>query len=209
MTEKIHPSWRPLFDRYTFDFDLIYPVGEFIYPPQSQLFRIFELSVFDIRVVLLGQDPYHEPEQAHGFAFSVSDHVKIPPSLRNIFKELLLEYPHRNYNFPNGNLEQWVYREGIFLLNASLCVKKGCAGSHMKMWEDFTNNVIKYICENNTTCVFLLLGNFAIKKSHLISNKMRVVTEKHPSPLSRGFIGSNVFTRVENALGKAVNWSTI
>ena len=148
MTDKIHPSWKPLFDTYSFDFDVIYKdehIGDIIYPPQSQLFRIFELNVLDIQVVLLGQDPYHEPGQAHGFAFSVPDGVKIPPSLRNIYKELLLEFPERNYHFLNGNLEQWVYREGIFLLNASLCVKKGTAGSHMKMWEEFTNDVIKYI----------------------------------------------------------------
>ena len=209
MTDKIHPSWKPLFDTYSFDFEVIYKNDheDIIYPPQSQLFRIFEMNVLDIQVVLLGQDPYHEPGQAHGFAFSVPDGVKIPPSLRNIYKELLLEFPERNYQFLSGNLEQWVYREGIFLLNTSLCVKKGTAGSHMKMWEEFTNDVIKYICEKNSTCIFLLLGNFAIKKSEFIQDKTRIITEKHPSPLARGFIGSNVFIRVENALGKEINWS--
>ena len=207
--DKIHKSWKPLFDTYSFDFEVIYKNDheDIIYPPQSQLFRIFEMNVLDIQVVLLGQDPYHEPGQAHGFAFSVPDGVKIPPSLRNIYKELLLEFPERNYQFLSGNLEQWVYREGIFLLNTSLCVKKGTAGSHMKMWEEFTNDVIKYICEKNSTCIFLLLGNFDIKKSEFIQDKTRIITEKHPSPLARGFIGSNVFIRVENALGKEINWS--
>jgi uracil-DNA glycosylase len=204
---NIHPSWIPLFNQYEFDFNEIYPPNETVYPPIFDLFKIFQINVTDIRIVLLGQDPYHGPDQAHGFSFSVPNNIKIPPSLRNIYKELLLEFPERNYKFLNGNLEQWVYREKIFLLNSALSVKRGEPGSHMQMWEEFTNDVIKFISNHNDKCVFLLLGNFAKSKEVFITNKLRIVAEKHPSPLARGFIGSNVFKRVEDALGEQINWS--
>jgi uracil-DNA glycosylase len=165
------------------------------------------MDVKEIRIVCLGQDPYHGPNQAHGLSFSVPDNEKIPPSLKNIFKELILEFPERNYDFKTGNLEQWFKREKIFLLNSSLTVQKGQAGSDMSIWEDFTNEVIKFISEQNNECVFLLLGNYAKSKSVFIKNKSKIVTEKHPSPLARGFMGSKVFERVENVLRQRVNWS--
>jgi len=203
----IHDSWKTIFNKYDFDLDKIYEDGE-VYPPKHLVFRVFEMDVKEIRIVCIGQDCYHGPNQAHGLSFSVPNGEKIPPSLKNIFKELNLEFPERNYNFTSGNLKQWFKREKIFLLNSSLTVQKSKPGSHMKIWEDFTNEVIKFISEQNNKCVFLLLGNYAKSKSVFIKNNSKIVTEKHPSPLARGFIGSNVFKKVETVLGCQVNWST-
>lgn len=204
---EIHDSWTNLFNRYEIDVDEIYGMGE-VYPPKECIFKVFEMDVKDIRILLLGQDPYHGPNQAHGLSFSVPDSEKIPPSLKNIFKELNLEFPERNYKFTTGNLEQWFKREKIFLLNSSLTVQKGKAGSDMSIWEEFTNDVIKFISEQNNDCVFLLLGNYAKSKQNFIKNQSKIVTEVHPSPLARGFVGSNVFKRVESILQEEVNWST-
>lgn len=201
-----HDSWKKLFNEYVIDINEIYENGE-VYPPKDMVFRIFQMDVKDIRIVLLGQDPYHGPNQAHGLSFSVPDGEKIPPSLRNIFKELNLEFPERDYSFKSGNLEKWFTREKIFLLNSSLTVLKGKAGSHMSIWEEFTNDVIKFISEQNDNCVFLLLGNYAKSKNKFIKNKDKIVTEVHPSPLARGFVGSNVFKRVETVLGQEIDWS--
>lgn len=203
---EIHNSWTKLFNKYDINLDEIYENGE-VYPPKELVFRVFQMDVKDIRVVLLGQDPYHGQNQAHGLSFSVPDSEKVPPSLKNIFKELKLEFPERNYNFSSGNLEQWFTREKIFLLNSSLTVQKGKAGSDIKKWEKFTDEVIKFISEQNDNCVFLLLGNYAKSKHVFIKNKSKIVTEVHPSPLARGFVGSNVFKRVETALGYEINWS--
>jgi uracil-DNA glycosylase len=203
---EIHDSWTNLFNQYDINIDDIYEGGE-VYPPKNLVFTVFKMDVKDIRIVLLGQDPYHRPKQAHGLSFSVPDSEKIPPSLKNIFKELILEFPERNYNFKSGNLEKWFTREKIFLLNSSLTVKEGKPGSHMKKWEAFTNDVIKFISEQNEDCVFLLLGNYAKSKNKFIKNKDKIVTEVHPSPLARGFVGSNVFKRVEDVLGKELDWS--
>lgn len=199
-----HPSWKPLFDTYEFDLDALY--AEPTYPPRADLFRVFQLPVKEIRVVLLGQDPYHGPEQAHGLSFSVPHGVAIPPSLRNIFKELVTEFPERAYTFPHGNLESWLSREKIFLLNCSLSVRPGQAGSHMNLWEEFTDDVIRFIDAHNPSCVFLLLGNFAKGKTVHITKKERIVTGVHPSPLAHGFLGSGVFKRVETVLKQAIDW---
>jgi len=203
---EIHNSWNSLFNQYNINIDEIYEIGE-VYPPKELVFRVFQMDVKDIRILLLGQDPYHGPKQANGLSFSVPDGEKIPPSLKNIYKELNLNFPERNYTFTSGNLEQWFNREKIFLLNSSLTVEKGKAGSHMKKWEAFTNDVIKFISEQNDNCLFLLLGNYAKSKSVFIKNKSKIVTEVHPSPLARGFVGSNVFKRVETVLECDVNWS--
>jgi len=206
---EIHDSWLPIFSKYSFSIlDTIYENNE-VYPSRELVFRVFEMDVKEIRICLVGQDCYHGPNQAHGLSFSVPTNQKIPPSLRNIFKELKLEFPDRNYNFTSGNLEQWFYREKIFLLNSSLTVEKGKAGSHMNIWTKFTDDIIKFISENNPNCVFLLLGNYAKLKTPLIQNKDKIVSEVHPSPLAKGFIGSNVFQRVEKVLGKEVNWSNV
>jgi uracil-DNA glycosylase len=203
---EIHNSWNNLFNQYDINIDEIYEIGE-VYPAKELVFRVFQMDVKDIRILLLGQDPYHGPKQAHGLSFSVPDGEKIPPSLKNMYKELKLNFPGRNYTFTSGNLEKWFNREKIFLLNSSLTVEKGKAGSHMKKWEAFTNDVIKFISEQNDNCVFLLLGNYAKSKKIFIENKSKIVTEVHPSPLARGFVGSNVFKRVETVLEYEVNWS--
>lgn len=205
-----HNTWKPIFDQYDFDLDDIYDVE--VYPPRHQIFRAFQIPVQEIKVVLLGQDPYHGPGQADGLSFSVPVGTAIPPSLLNIFKELKRCFPERNYTFPSGNLDEWLTREKIFLCNTSLTVEKGKPGSHMDLWKEFTDEIIQYIDKHNKTCVFLLLGNFAKSKASLISKKDRIVTEIHPSPLAAAssqnkFVGSGVFQRVEKVLGTPVNWS--
>ena len=201
----VHSTWKPLFEQYEFDLDDI--CSSEVYPPREQVFRVFHLPVHEIRIVLLGQDPYHGPGQAHGLSFSVPDGIPVPPSLQNIYKELQRSFPDRHYKFLSGNLEQWLVREKIFLCNASLTVEQGKPGSHIAIWKDFTDDVIQYIDKHNSKCVFLLLGNFAKSKASLITQKHRIVMEVHPSPLARGFVGSNVFQRVEKVLGQTVNWS--
>ena len=208
----MNESWKPFFDKFesTPNINALYSSGEKpVYPEKENVYRIFEMDVKKIKVVLLGQDPYHGKDQAHGLSFSVPTGVKIPPSLKNIFKELQNEFPERNYNFVSGNLEQWFYREKIFLLNASLTVVEGKAGSHMKQWESFTNGVIDFISAQNPSCVFLLLGNFAKAKEKYILNKGNIINGVHPSPLSahNGFFHSNIFIKVETLLNEKIDWS--
>jgi uracil-DNA glycosylase len=202
-----HESWDELFNQYEFDLDILYTTN--VYPIKEQIFKVFEMNVNDIEILLLGQYPYHNPNQANGLSFSVSNNIKIPPSLKNIYKELQNEFPKRNYIFNSGNLERWFYEEKIFLLNASLSVIKNKPGSHMKIWEEFTDDVIKYINEKNEKCIFLLLGNFAKSKEKYISNKNNIISGVHPSPLSanNGFFNSNIFRRVEEKIGKQINWN--
>jgi uracil-DNA glycosylase len=207
--ENIHESWKSLFDQYDFDLDELYNSGEIIYPTRENIFKVFEMDLNEIKVLLLGQDPYHNPNQANGLSFSVNDGIIIPPSLKNIYKELQSEFPERNYTFNSGNLEKWFRREKIFLLNASLSVIKNKPASQMKIWEEFTNDAIKYISENNNKCIFILLGNFAKSKQVYISNKNNIITGVHPSPLSahNGFFGSNLFKNIENKLGHQIDWN--
>lgn len=204
-----HQSWLPLFQLYDFDLNELYSDKEEIYPARKHIFRVFEMDVKDINILLLGQDPYHNPGQAHGLSFSVPESVAIPPSLRNIYKELQLEFPERNYKFTHGNLEKWFYREKIFLLNASLSVIRNKPGSQINVWQEFTNDVIKFISENNSKCIFVLLGNFAKSKEKFITDKTRIIKGTHPSPLSahNGFFNSGIFKQVEKMLGKQIDWS--
>ena len=133
--------------------------------------------------------------------------VKIPPSLANIYKELQNEFPERNYTFPHGNLERWFTEEKIFLLNSSLTVAEGKPSIFMQKWNPFTDDVIKFIAENNEKCIFLLLGAFAKNKAQYIECKSRIVTGTHPSPLSayRGFFNSNIFKKLDLEL--TINWN--
>jgi uracil-DNA glycosylase len=165
------------------------------------------MPVSSIKVVLLGQDPYHGPGQAHGLSFSVPAGVPIPPSLRNIFKELQTEFPEREYKFTHGCLTAW-HGRGIFLLNTALTVAPGKPNSHADRWTEWTDKVIEFIVANNSTCIFLLLGAFAQKKAILIDNPARWVFGIHPSPLSahRGFFGSGIFLKVEEKLGEQIDW---
>ena len=204
--DSIDISWKPLFDRYQIDLDELYSNNK-VFPPRDQIFRVFSMDVSDIKILLLGQDPYHGEGQAHGLSFSVPNKIKIPPSLKNIFKEINLEFPDRNYKFESGNLEQWFYREKIFLLNASLSVELGKPLSHIDIWDEFTNSVIKFISKKNKNCIYVLLGNYAKTKSQYIKNKSKIITGIHPSPLAHGFIGSNIFIQIEEMAGKQINWS--
>ena len=206
----MHSCWNKLFeDNKELLDDIKVKIGKNYFPKESQIFRVFEMDIKEINIVLLGQDPYHDDNQAHGLSFSVPKDLKqIPPSLKNIYKELLYEYPDREYRFSHGCLENWFYREKIFLLNSALTVEPHKAGSHLRIWETFTDKVIEYISNNNERCVFLLLGNYAINKSKFI-NKDRIVQGVHPSPLSanRGFFNSNIFINVEKKLNKKINWN--
>ena len=174
--------------------------GKKIFPPGSQIFRAFELTPVDkLKVVILGQDPYHGLGQAHGLSFSVPADMPAPPSLKNIFKEIESDLGVKMSGYPN--LEKWA-SQGVLLLNAVLTVQSGAAASHSKIgWEEFTDAVIKYISDNCEGVVFLLWGNFARGKSALIDHSRHHVLEAaHPSPLARGaFFGCRHFSQA-NAL---------
>ena len=187
--------------------------GKTVYPAGPQIFNAFEHTPFDqVKVVILGQDPYHGPGQAHGLCFSVPEGVPPPPSLMNIFKEI-----SRDFGTPmsrNGNLEHWA-DQGVLLLNATLTVLQGQAGSHQgKGWERFTDAVIDRLNQHREGLVFMLWGSYAQKKGALIDRQRHLVlTAPHPSPLSahRGFIGCGHFSSANEylaSLGKQpVNWS--
>lgn len=185
--------------------------GQVIFPPGSQIFRAFDLTpVSQVKVVILGQDPYHGPGQAMGLSFSVPDGVPAPPSLKNIFKEIETDLGITMSGRPN--LENWA-RQGVLLLNAVLTVRSGQAASHSGIgWQEFTDAVIRYISDNCEGVVFLLWGNFARAKREFIDTSRHFVLEAaHPSPLARGaFFGCRHFSRANALLlqqGKTpINW---
>ncbi|GAB3647885.1 uracil-DNA glycosylase [Echinicola sediminis] len=183
-----------------------------IFPKGSDIFNAFERCPFDkVKVVILGQDPYHGPGQAHGLSFSVQEGIAFPPSLLNIFKELKndLDVPMPS----NGNLERWA-EQGVLLLNATLTVEGGKAGSHQnKGWEEFTDAVIRKLAEENEGLVFMLWGAYAKKKAAFISEKKHLkLHAPHPSPLSahRGFLGCGHFSKTNAYLKdkgkKEISW---
>jgi len=182
-----------------------------IFPEKGDIFKAFSLCSFsEVKVVILGQDPYHKKGQAHGLAFSVSEGIKIPPSLRNIYKEIEADLGEVKYN--SGNLTAWA-EQGVLLLNASLSVEEGKAGSHQKLgWDKFTNEVINKISAEKENVVFLLWGNFARAKKEFIENQERhlLLETVHPSPLSAygGFFGCKHFSQT-NAYLKANNLAEI
>ena len=186
--------------------------GKVIYPPGSQIFRAFDLTpVQNVKVVILGQDPYHGPGQAHGLSFSVPSGVPAPPSLKNIFKEIETDLGVRMSGHPN--LENWA-RQGVLLLNAVLTVRAAEAASHSRIgWQEFTDAVIKYISDNCEGVVFMLWGNFARSKSGLIDHSRHYVLEAaHPSPLARGaFFGCRHFSKTNKILAsnghQQIDWS--
>ncbi|MCX6231343.1 MAG: uracil-DNA glycosylase [Bacteroidetes bacterium] len=184
-----------------------------IYPPGNQIFEAFNLTPFDqVKVVLLGQDPYHGAGQAHGLCFSVQDGIKPPPSLQNIFKEIETDIGIANSN--KGNLQSWA-KQGVLLLNATLTVRANQAASHQnKGWEIFTDKVISELSENKKGLIFILWGNYAQAKSSLIdANKHHILKAAHPSPFSvyRGFFGCRHFSKTNDLLrqmGKPeIDWS--
>ncbi len=173
-----------------------------VYPPGSQIFSAFNHTPFnDVSVVIIGQDPYHGVGQANGLCFSVSDGIKKPPSLVNIFKEI-----HQDLGFDipeSGNLEHWA-KQGVLLLNATLTVRAKTAGSHQKQgWEQFTDACISKLSEEREGLIFLLWGRFAQNKSELIdNNKHHILTAPHPSPFSAysGFFGCGHFSKTNHLL---------
>lgn len=176
--------------------------GQTIYPPADLIFNAFNLTPFNrAKVVILGQDPYHGPRQAHGLCFSVPPGVPVPPSLVNIYKELRADL---GVPMPvNGNLEQWA-QQGVLLLNTILTVRSGQAASHSKIgWGRFTDAAISALSQQRSGLVFLLWGKFAIDKSVLIdTSKHTILTAPHPSPLSahRGFLGCKHFSQTNDIL---------
>ncbi len=172
------------------------------FPPKEKIFEAFRLCCpKDVKVVILGQDPYHGAGEAHGLAFSVRQGIKTPPSLRNIFKELESEFGIDLMR--TTDLTSWA-EQGVLLLNSVLTVEKDKAGSHSKWgWEEFTNAVISFISKENEPVVFVLWGDYARKKKNLIDlSKHTVIESAHPSPLSsyRGFFGSKPFSKVNEQL---------
>ncbi len=186
-----------------------------IFPPKEKVFRAFlETNFNNIKVVILGQDPYHAEGQAHGLCFSVEKEVKIPPSLKNIYKEL---NQNLGIKIPNhGDLSSWA-KQGVFLINATLTVQEAKAGSHQnKGWEIFTDNTIEYISKYKENVVFILWGRYARSKKNLIDkNKHLILEASHPSPLSayNGFFGTEHFSRCNNFLASKnipiINWNSI
>ena len=213
MEVKIEQSWK---NALAGEFDKPYfaslvrflreemAAGKRIYPPGSQIFNAFALTpLHNLKVVILGQDPYHGPGQAHGLSFSVPAGVPAPPSLKNIFKEIESDLGVRMSGYPN--LEKWAM-QGVLLLNAVLTVRSGEAASHSRIgWEEFTDAVIRHISENCEGVVFMLWGNFARSKSVLIDRSRHHVLEAaHPSPLARGaFFGCRHFSKANSLLSAA------
>ena len=219
---KLIPSWK---DRLKDEFEKPYMQqlreflrqrkrsGAAVYPPGGQIFNALNSAPFgEVEVVILGQDPYHGPGQAHGLCFSVPDGVPLPPSLQNIFREIASELP---VEMPiSGNLERWA-RQGVLLLNAVLTVERGLPGAHQgKGWERFTDRVIEELNRDREALVFILWGSYARKKGSFIDrDRHLVLTAPHPSPLSahRGFFGCGHFSRANQWLQqhgmRPIDWS--
>ena len=220
MKVKIEESWEKVlqteFDKPYFkdltDFVRSEYATATIYPPASLIFNAFNLCPFSkVKVVIIGQDPYHGPGQAHGLCFSVNDGVQFPPSLQNIFKEIKsdLDIPIPT----SGNLTRWA-EQGVLLLNATLTVRAHSAGSHQKKgWETFTDSVIRILAEQKEKLVFILWGAYAQKKGAFIDNNRHLIlSSAHPSPLSayNGFFGNHHFSLTNEWLQKhgidTINW---
>lgn len=217
---NIEPSWREKlqqeFDKPYFERLIQFVKEEYAkgvcYPPGALIFNAFNLCPLpSVKVVLIGQDPYHEPGQAHGLCFSVRDGVQFPPSLRNIFAEIQTDIGKPIP--PSGNLTRWA-EQGVLLLNATLTVRAHQAGSHQKHgWEDFTDAVISTISRERSNVVFILWGSYAQSKAQLIDvSKHCILRSAHPSPLSahRGFFGNHHFSicnqyLIQNGI-TPINW---
>jgi uracil-DNA glycosylase len=222
MEVHIEPSWKkhlasefdqPYFEELAAFVKQEYEEGT-VYPHPKNIFRAFELTPFDaVEVVILGQDPYHGPQQAHGLSFSVTEGVRNPPSLQNIFKEVESDLgikPHAD----SGDLTRWA-EQGVLLLNATLTVRASAAGSHQERgWEQFTDAVIRVLSEEREHLVFILWGKYAkAKGTHIDRSKHLVIESAHPSPFSaaHGFFGSKPFSTANAYLvehGKRpIDWS--
>lgn len=221
MDVKIELSWKKVLESQ-FDKEYFVRLVEFVrseyqtgtvYPPAKFIFRAFELTPFDkVKVVILGQDPYHGRCQANGLCFAVNKGVRLPPSVQNIYKEITTDLGH-SPQYPDGDLEEWA-KQGVLLLNATLTVSEKSPGSHQnKGWEQFTDAVIKTLSDQKEHLVFILWGAYAQKKGAVIdSEKHLVIKSAHPSPFSAysGFFGSRPFSKCNNYLslfgGEPINW---
>ncbi|MDI1353340.1 MAG: uracil-DNA glycosylase [bacterium] len=210
MINKLSPEWnellnsefeKPYFKSLSESVNTAYRT-QTVYPPAPLVYNALQLcSLANSKVVIIGQDPYHGPGQAHGLSFSVNPGIRQPPSLKNIFKELSSDLP--GFSAPvSGDLSAWA-KQGVLLLNAVLTVQEALPGSHRAFgWEQFTDAIIRLISDKKQHVVFLLWGNYAISKSHLIdAQKHLVLTAAHPSPLARGaFFGSKHFSKTNTYL---------
>ena len=221
MDVKIEQSWKDaLAEEFEKDYfkkltDFVrgeYLSGKTIYPDAKNIFSAFNLCPLDkVKVVIIGQDPYHEPGQAHGLCFSVKSGVELPPSLVNIYKEIESDLGRKSIT--NGDLTEWA-NQGVLLLNATLTVRAHTAASHSGYgWETFTDTVIKTVAQNRKNVVYMLWGSFAQKKAEFVDAQNNLVLKSaHPSPLSayRGFFGNHHFSRANEYLvanGYApINW---
>lgn len=222
MSMLYHPTWRPIV-KPLFQQDFMKRLSAFVqrerahttvFPPADLVFNALRLTPFDeVKVVILGQDPYHNFGQAHGLSFSVPAGVAHPPSLRNIFAELVTDIS--GFHVPtSGDLTYWA-KQGVLLLNATLTVRAHEAGSHQRMgWEEFTDHIISAVSHNLEHVVFILWGSYAHKKGQLVdSSKHLVLRAVHPSPLSayRGFFGSKPFsqanTYLESKSKEPIDWA--
>ena len=211
MDVKIEPSWKDaLKDEFEKDYfknltDFVrseYLSGKTIYPEAKNIFNAFNLCpLSNVKVVIIGQDPYHEPNQAHGLCFSVENGTDFPPSLINIYKEIESDLGHKSIT--NGDLSAWA-KQGVLLLNSTLTVRAHIAASHSgKGWEQFTDAVIRAVNETQKNVVYMLWGSFAQKKAEFVDNQNNLILKSaHPSPLSayRGFFGNHHFSRANEYL---------
>jgi len=220
MEVKIAESWKnklqPEFEKDYFKQLVEFVKNEYtsykVFPKGRQIFSAFDFCSFDdLKVVIIGQDPYHGDGQANGLCFSVSDGIKMPPSLKNIFKEIKDDL---GKDFPSsGNLDRWA-KQGVLLLNATLTVRSQSPGSHQnKGWEEFTDAVIKTISKEKEDVVFLLWGAYAQRKGEIIdANKHKILSSAHPSPFAanRGFFGNKHFSQANSYLTqkglKPIDW---
>lgn len=220
MAVRLEKSWKELL-KNEFDKPYFKSLSEFvhneyktntIYPPAKFIFNALDsLPVDKVKVVIIGQDPYHGEGQAHGLSFSVPDGISLPPSLQNIYKELGSDLG--KVHSKSGNLEHWV-KEGVLLLNATLTVRAHQAGSHQnKGWEQFTDAIIHHLADSKENLVFILWGNYAQRKGAFIDpQKHLVIKSAHPSPLSahNGFFGSQPFSKTNKYLEahgrSSINW---
>lgn len=221
MDVKIEESWKnALASEFTKDYfknltDFVrseYMSGKTVYPEPKNIFNAFNLCPLNnVKVVIIGQDPYHEPGQAHGLCFSVQQGVELPPSLVNIYKEIEQDIGHKSIT--NGDLSDWA-RQGVLLLNSTLTVLAHVAASHSGHgWETFTDAVIKAVNENRKNVVYMLWGSFAQKKADFVNEQDNLILKSaHPSPLSayRGFFGNHHFSRANEYLQQhgeqIINW---
>lgn len=214
---KIEASWKPILEKET-EKEYFKNLSNFVkeeyknnkvFPKPKDIFRAFDMCPFDsVKVVILGQDPYHGDGQANGLSFAVNSQISLPPSLRNIFKEIKDDLGFEPY--PDGDLSRWS-RQGVLLLNSTLTVRSNSPGSHQnKGWEEFTDFAIEQLSKRREGIVFILWGNYAKKKGSVVDkNKHLIIESAHPSPFSayNGFFGSKPFSKANKFLKEnAIDW---